>query len=102
MRVYFKDYSGNTRIVVEGDIKGGSPGYGRYIKNLISVHSYEFYGMPEAPDILLEADKSPIWDVMVAPDGTYNNLLSEHLVERAPTRFIFIEKDDFKTKLVSE
>jgi hypothetical protein len=106
MRVYYNQHFGGTgsiRIKISGVIQGGSPSYGKFFKKLeIGIHTYEFYGMPDAPDILLEADKSPIWDVMVAPDGTYNNLLSEHIVERAPTRFIFIEKDDFKTKLVSE
>jgi hypothetical protein len=105
MRVYYNQHFGGTgsiRIKISGVIQGGSPSYGRFFKNLKSVHSYEFYGMPDAPDILLEAGKSQIWDMMLAPDKTYNHLSSKYEISKYPISFSSIEKNTFKTKLVSE
>jgi hypothetical protein len=89
--------------VVEGDIKGGSPSYGKFFKNILGMHTYEFYSMPNAPDIVFEAGKSPIWDMMYTPKKAYNHLASQNSIEDAfYSKLFMIESNTFKTKLVSE
>jgi hypothetical protein len=112
VRIYFKDpliaigTRKDIRISFHRVVQGGTADYEKFFKNFKIGHTYEFYGMPDAPDIAFEGagdGESQIWDMMIAPADTYNHLSSSLNTETgAINKFFFIEKDDFKTKLVSE